>query len=437
MSLSMPVSSRCLVAAILALALLAGAASAQSIGGDVGYYAVSSVPSGADVHFDGQYQGTTPLTIQVYTTAPPGHTISVTMSGYKTWTQSLSGNPAAGETISLNAVLEPIVVYGWLTVTSSPSGATIYLNGNYRGVTPNTITDLQPGTYTVRAELQGYNPQQVTTSVVAGQETTQHFSLQKIVQTGSITFLSTPSGAYIYLDGVYRGRTPLTVTDVSAGTHGITLEATGYYDWKTTTTVGEGSSQTISATLTPTSSMGWISVSSRPTGATVYLDGVVKGQTPSQGSLTLEAPAGDHTLKLTLSGYQDYTTGVNVRMDTTSTISATLTSTSIASTGTLSVASSPSPANVYVDNAFKGVTPVTLTGIQAGIRTVKIQLGGYNDWTMDVQVVSGMTTPVNAVLVPQATQTPTPTPTQSGAVPLLVPGALALLVLCLGLRRKE
>jgi hypothetical protein len=357
------------------------------------------------------------------------------MAGYKTWTQSLPGNPAAGETVPVLAILEPLVVYGSITVTSDPAGAAISLNGNYRGTTPLTIPNVPPGTYTIRAELPGYEPQSVVNSVIAGQETVQRFTLQKIVQPGSVTVLSTPSGSSIYLDGEYEGRTPVTLSDIQPGTHTIELDAAGYYDWKTVVSVTGGSSQVVTATLSPipVATTGWIDVSSKPPGATIYLDGVAKGLTPAQGSKTLEGvKPGDHTVKLQLSGYQDYTTTVSVRADTTSSVTASLTAVSVA-TGTLSVATSPSGANVFVDNVFQGISPVTLTGIPAGVRTVKIQLPGYRDWSMDIQVPAGSVTPVNAVLEP----VPSPQPTKSGILPWGALAALALPLISRGLRRHK
>jgi len=55
---------------VLFLCPLVAGAGAESIGGDVGYYQIDSVPSGAEVHFDGQYRGTTPVTVEVYSTGP-------------------------------------------------------------------------------------------------------------------------------------------------------------------------------------------------------------------------------------------------------------------------------------------------------------------------------------------------------------------------------
>ena len=414
---------------LLLCPLVAGAGAADDIGGDVGYYQIDSVPSGGDVHFDGQYRGTTPVTVEVYSTSSPGHTVSVSLEGYRTWTQTLPGNPASGETVPVTATLEPLEQYGSIYVTTTPTGAAIYLNGNYRGTAPLTIPTVRPGTYAIEADLEGYESVVVSGTVTAGQQLTEYFPLKKIIRAGSITVISDPVTAYVYMDGDYQGRTPLTLPKVPPGTHTLELDAGNYHDWKTTVTVAEGSDQTVRATLSPipSSTTGWIQVASTPPGATIRMDGVVQGQTPPSGVFTIpNVPAGDHLLSLQLPGFQDYATTVNVRAGTTSHVNAPLQSapvtTPVPEGGGISVSSLPSGGNVFVDNVYRGVTPVTLSGISSGTHMIRVQLPGYRDFSMEVQVVSGTTTPVTASLEMIAT----PVPTRSGVPPFAAAAGVIL-----------
>lgn len=57
---------------------------------------------------------------------------------------------------------------GSLLIDSRPVGASVRLNGRVVGVTPVTVTDLAPGTYTVRMQLEGFEPLTTTVRVVAG-----------------------------------------------------------------------------------------------------------------------------------------------------------------------------------------------------------------------------------------------------------------------------
>lgn len=111
--------STLLVPCILAmLFLITGSVSA--IGGDVGYLSINSVPVGADVMFDGSYLGETLLVHEVYSSATPSHTLSISKYGYDTWTETYNRNPEPGETIYITARLVSHVETGTIQVTSSP-----------------------------------------------------------------------------------------------------------------------------------------------------------------------------------------------------------------------------------------------------------------------------------------------------------------------------
>ena len=113
-------------------------------GSQKGYYKVSSDPTGGSVLFDGTNYGITPVTITVSTTGTPDHTITVSKSGYQTWTQFYSGNPSADQTISVFATLNPVVQTGNIYVNSNPSGASAILDNGYdQSTTPGTFNAVQ------------------------------------------------------------------------------------------------------------------------------------------------------------------------------------------------------------------------------------------------------------------------------------------------------
>jgi len=71
------------------------------------------------------------------------------------------------------------------------------------------------------------------------------------LSTGSISCTTTPSGASVYLDGVSQGVvTPVTLTNVSAGSHTVTFALSGYNACPVTVTVAAGVTATASCTLT-------------------------------------------------------------------------------------------------------------------------------------------------------------------------------------------
>ncbi|MDP3564567.1 MAG: PEGA domain-containing protein, partial [Methanoregula sp.] len=294
---------------------------AGAIGGDQGWIDVRCNVDGARVYFDGVEKGVISggsLTVPVYSTAAPYHSFTVEKSGYTPASGQLT-MPTMGETKTVYATLNPLptpvpptpvpptpvppVNHGSIAVESSPSGASIYFNGNYRGISPLTIYDVWPGSYSIQAELNGYRTYTTTTSVSAGTRSNVYCPLSAMDTSGSLYILSSPADAKVILDGQYRGKTPLTLNNLASGTHIVELDYPGYYDWKSTVEVPAGGTKTVSGTLNPipVSSVGWVYVSSSPGGASVTIDGTNYGQTPGSGSLKLNNIAiGEHTVTLTL-----------------------------------------------------------------------------------------------------------------------------------------
>jgi hypothetical protein len=130
-------------------------------------------------------------------------------------------------------------------------------------------------------------------------------------------------------------------------------------------------------------------------------------------------------------GYQDYTTNGVVTAGQNLDLVIKLTpSPQKPTTGSVAITSVPSGAEVYLDNAFRGLSPMTLDSVPPGTHGVRTRLSGYQDWSSQIQVTAGQTTQIAATLLPVAT--PPPPQTQTGAFPLLALGALAIVVLLAG-----
>lgn len=167
------------------------------------------------------------------------------------------------------------------------------------------------------------------------------------------------------------------------------------------------------------SAAGNITVVSSPTGATIYLDNIINGITPSP---LIDLPNGTHIISLQLSGYQvwaenfvvnDDNTPFNVTLVSLATTTATTSPTTTATTaipivnGTFSLTSSPSNANVYIDSALRGLTPLTLYNVTPDTYIVSIRKTGYVSYTKQFNVTAGNTTYVSASLTADATDSPT------------------------------
>jgi len=126
---------------------------------------------------------------------------------------------------------------GALQLTSSPSGAEIYLDNQYRGSTPSTIAGLEPGNHTLEFRYSGYNSW--STEITVTTCTSQFYaSLSPVSQPKSPIPIEifTPSPTQTKVT-IQAGRDPMIIGDsnlfsgTGAGTSSVllTLYGPGYY----------------------------------------------------------------------------------------------------------------------------------------------------------------------------------------------------------------
>ena len=113
-----------------------------------------------------------------------------------------------------------------MDLQSVPDGAAVSVNDRYVGQTPLPLSGLSPGTYNVTFSLAGYNDLSTRVTVAGGENAEVVGNLRP--QTGSFFVNSTPSGAWVLLDGTGAGYTPVVLTNVSAGNHTVTVEKDGF-----------------------------------------------------------------------------------------------------------------------------------------------------------------------------------------------------------------
>ena len=97
------------------------------------------------------------------------------------------------------------------------------------------------------------------------------------------------------------------------------------------------------------------------------------------GAYTLTVSPGTYKVSVELTGYRDYDQTVTAGAGQTVTLNANLVPITAAAAGEISISSTPSGANVFVDNEYKGITPVTIPGVASGTRDVLLKLTGYQD----------------------------------------------------------
>ncbi len=164
-------------------------------------------------------------------------------------------------------------------MTSTPSKASVTINGKWTGRTPLTL-ERPFGKYAIRVVQPGYNVtvQTITLSASASSRTIdvtldpKPSSRSKPVPppktaaaapaaspatqsnaqagtTGEIFVDSRPQGARVFIDGKPLGVTPLRVTGQAAGSHDVRLELADHQPWTSTTRVVGGATARVTGSL--------------------------------------------------------------------------------------------------------------------------------------------------------------------------------------------
>ncbi|MCK4547372.1 MAG: PEGA domain-containing protein [Candidatus Eisenbacteria sp.] len=111
---------------------------------------VRSIPGGADLLVDGQIVALTPTEVPVL---PGLRRIEVTKQGHEPWIREI--RLKAGEKRRFQPELD--YIYGRLEIVSTPRGASVYLNNEFRGeASPLVLEDVPPGLYRFRLSLPTY-----------------------------------------------------------------------------------------------------------------------------------------------------------------------------------------------------------------------------------------------------------------------------------------
>jgi hypothetical protein len=138
----------------------------------LGKIRVLTEPEGASLFLKGKYMGKTPLTL----TVPPWNPqkIELKKEGYIPLVEDIFTNPGEEVTLDINLKEEK---KGYLYITSLPSGAEIYVQDRYLGVTPLRKIPYPVGKYTFYARMKGYKEETKLKLVEEEKPTFLHFSL--------------------------------------------------------------------------------------------------------------------------------------------------------------------------------------------------------------------------------------------------------------------
>ncbi len=268
---------------------------------------------------------------------------------------------------------------GTLIITSEPEMATVSVDGIERGATPLTIERVGAGKKTIRLKMNGFFPVSRIERIIADEETRIHIILEH--QTGSINVSAkTYSDAYparFYLDGKLMGKPPLTVEDVTAGTHPYRFEADNHQEISGEVVVDLDEEVKLDKSIKPLP--GYLSLKSMPSGASIWVDGEVS---KLMTDVKTKIPAEKHSITLKLDNYIDAEKGIEVLPGSVLEEEFQL----VKDRGKINVVSIPENAAIWIDGKNTGNKTDRLMEILYGKYEVTLKLAGYKDAQKKVRI---------------------------------------------------
>lgn len=223
--------------------------------------------------------------------------------GYEFPTRSTPSRP------SLPRVrVEVTVSEGLARIRSTPSGASVTVDGRRQGETPVNVSNLAPGRHEVSASASGYRSYNGV------------FVIPKA--EGTIAVTTDPAGAEVVLDGSPKGRageSGLLLQDVHYGTHRLVARLDGYTDAvKDVVLTPDQRVSVITLQLLP--SLGVLRVESDPEEAQVEVGGRPMGKTPFVGGMKPDR----YLISVNRRGFYDFVGYTNVLAGDTADVYARL-----------------------------------------------------------------------------------------------------------------
>ncbi|OGV83777.1 MAG: hypothetical protein A2340_11135 [Lentisphaerae bacterium RIFOXYB12_FULL_60_10] len=256
-----------------------------------------------------------------------------------------------------------------------PANSAITVNGILQDLSPVTLTNLPAGLHLIKATCPGYQTQQRSIAITPGQRVAVEILLERL--NGLILFHSSPVGADIEVDGIHRGRTPCFVPDIPLGTHRVRILKTGHLPREMEISIPDRKPVRISVDLT--SDTATVAIESRPPGATVSLNSITRGKTPCRIE---NLSTGTATLDLSFDGYEPLTSTLKLAAGEFQQLNFTL----VPKPSELRIVSIPAGARIYIDNQFRGESPLEIKPLNPASYRIRAELPGHDTLARTIEL---------------------------------------------------
>ena len=260
---------------------------------------------------------------------------------------------------------------GAFLLKSNPNGALITIVGNHyfnegKHRTPFELQELQTGEHEIILEKKGYKKYKGTINIGIGKNET---IIKLTPKLGYLTILDNDgekSGTKIFIDNKSVGTIPMQNYPLIEGEHSIRFYKTGYLPDKKLYTINIEEGQNINFNNFKLNSIKKVYISTEPKNAIVYIDGK---KYPKKTNFYVKLSVKKHHITIKKKNYADISEDIIIDEDKDK-------YNFILSKKLQFVNFDSEPrSDVYVDNVYKGTTPLSVN-IKNGRHNVKFKRKG-------------------------------------------------------------
>ena len=200
------------------------------------------------------------------------------------------------------------VLYGSLDVSSNPIGANILIDLVEYGITPNTVPQIKTGMHDLILNYPGYERLQKRIMISEGAPFV--VSEYLVPKTGSLSILSEPAGANVYLDNQMMGVTPFDLTGLNVKDYIIRLDLKDFQKIERRVSVQYNENTTQKYVLEPLP--GKLSIFTSPSNVMIKVNRKTYSSN-SSGIVTIDLPVGSYVLEISKEGYEPKKQNISVK----------------------------------------------------------------------------------------------------------------------------
>ena len=250
-----------------------------------GKLVINTNPSGAVIKINGQTKGRSPVMLNQL--ASGTYSINISKELYHTHREKFEITDGSDNIRNINL----IPAFGRLEVKSNPTGGEVFIDGQFKGITPISLNELPSGNYNIKIIYPLYETVEKEIIIEDGQLNKQNYKLE--ARSGTLTILGKPTGASVFINNIEIGKLPLNDIRLSEGMAEIKISSTDYHSKVDYINIRRNKHEKLNTNLIR--HYGKLIIITEPPEAEIFLDGEHRGKSPQ---ILNDIPTGSHKLEI-------------------------------------------------------------------------------------------------------------------------------------------